>query len=102
VPESYWANRVISIAVDKGYVKGRPGGIFDPGGKITGGELAAMLVRALPPEKQVEVEAGPYWYSGSVQLAGDNGLLYPGFDARAYATRAQCAYSIARLKNLLN
>jgi hypothetical protein len=102
VSESYWANRVISIAVDKGYVKGRPGGIFDPGGKITGGELAAMLVRALPPEKQVKVEAGPYWYSGSVQLAGDNGLLYPGFDARAYATRAQCAYSIARLKSLLN
>ncbi|SFR01201.1 S-layer homology domain-containing protein [Desulfoscipio geothermicus] len=101
VSESYWANRVISIAVDMGYVKGKPGGVFDPGGNITGGELAAMLVRALPPEKQVKVEAGSYWYSGSVQLAGDNGLLYPGFDARAQATRAQCAYSITRLRNLL-
>lgn len=101
VPEDHWARGVISVAVDKGYVSGRPGGTFDPGGKITGAELASMLVRALPPEKRAGVKAGPYWYSASVQLAGENGLLYPGFEARASATRAQCAYSIARLRHLL-
>ncbi|WP_092487867.1 S-layer homology domain-containing protein [Desulfoscipio geothermicus] len=75
VPENYWAKGVISIAVDKGYVKGKSGGIFDPDGKITGAELAAMLVRALPPGKRAKAESGPYWYSGSVQLAEENGLL---------------------------
>lgn len=101
VPGDHWACGVISIAVDKGFAGGRPGGIFDPGGKITGAELASMLVRALPPEQGKVVQGGPYWYSASVQMAGDNGLLYPGFKTRAHATRAQCAYSIARLRDLL-
>lgn len=101
VPEGHWAGQVISIAVDRGYVKGKPGGVFDHGGKITGAELAAMLVRTLPAEKQVDAGDGLYWYSSSVQQAQANGLLYPGFDARAQATRAQCAYSITALKNLV-
>lgn len=101
VPKGHWAGQVISIAVDRGYVKGKPGGVFDPGGKITGAELAAMLVRTLPAEKQVDADDGPHWYSGSVKQAEANGLLYPGFDARAQATRAQCAYSITALKNLV-
>lgn len=100
VPQGHWARKYISIAVDKEYVKGRPGGRFDPNGKITGAELATMLVRALPPEKKSQMTEGPYWYSGNVKLARENGLLYPGFQAGENATRAQCAYSIVRLKNL--
>lgn len=101
VPEEHWAFNVISIAADKGYVGGKSEKIFDPDGNITGAELAAMLVRALPPEKRSGAGGGPYWYSSSVQQAEKNGLLYPGFDARANATRAQCAYSIVQLRNLL-
>ncbi len=102
VPGDYWARGVISTAVDKGYIKGKPGGIFDPKGEITGAELAAMLVRALPDDKKTPVESGPHWYSASVSLARKNQLLYPGFEAGIGVTRAQCAYSISVLKNLLD
>lgn len=101
VPEEHWAYNVISIAANKGYVNGKSEKIFDPDGNITGAELAAMLVRALPPDRQEKVKAGPHWYSASVRLAEKNGLLYPNFKARANATRAQCAYSIVQLRMLL-
>ncbi|MCF8011511.1 MAG: S-layer homology domain-containing protein [Clostridiales bacterium] len=101
VPQDKWYYNVVSIAAQKGYVNGRSEDVFAPRGKITGGEMAAMLVRALPEEKQYEVKSGPYWYSASVRRAEKNGLLCPGFDAQANATRAQCAYSIVQLRDIL-
>ncbi|QNB45819.1 hypothetical protein BR63_05530 [Thermanaerosceptrum fracticalcis] len=100
VPMEHWAHTVISIAYDQGFVKGKTPETFDPEGKITGAELAAMLVRALPLDEQILIKAGPYWYSGSVDMALEKGLLYPSFDHKNYVTRAQCAYSIAKLRSL--
>jgi len=36
-----------------------------------------------------------------VQGAGEQGLLYPGFQAEVPASRAQCAYSIMKLRQIL-
>ena len=100
--ESHWAHQYISSAVTKELVTGRPDGKFHPAGKITGAELATMLVRALPAERRTPIKEGPFWYSGSVKLAEENGLLYPDFQALENATRAQCAYSIVRLQALVD
>ncbi|TDA69946.1 MAG: hypothetical protein D9V47_03965 [Clostridia bacterium] len=97
VGRNHWANAVIKVAVDKGYLRGRGKEAFAPGDKITGAEVVAILVRAAGLAGP-EVEArGPAWYSAYLDLARQKGFLYPDFAAAAPATRAQCAYSIARL-----
>jgi prenyltransferase beta subunit len=98
---SHWAYRYIMITADKGFVTGRPDGSFDPSGEITGAELAVMLVKALPSDKAGSNYSGPFWYSGYVDHARQAGLLYPDFDPARSASRAQCAYSIVQLRNLL-
>jgi len=100
IPAGHWAGSFISVALDQGYINGRSENVFDLNGKITGAELAAMLVRALPEEKRAELTDGPQWYSGYVELAGAEGLLYPDFQETSGATRAQCAYSISQLAKL--
>lgn len=100
VSGNYWAHQVISSAYSHGFVKGKGEKSFVPKGKITGAELAAMLVRAFPPEVQIK-ESKPYWYSGAIKTAQQKGLLYPGYAPKADVTRAQCAYSIAALKRVL-
>jgi hypothetical protein len=89
----------IQLCVEKGYVNGMPGGIFQPNGNITGAQLAAILVRTGPGAP--EPISGPRWYEELVKLAGEKGLLYPGFDPHAPASRAQCAYSIMKLRSSL-
>lgn len=101
VKESHWAYKYISIAVNKGYVEGRPEGNFDYKGNINGAELATMLVRVLPEEKRDQMSPGPYWYSSYVKIAQENNLLYPDFQPKINATRAQCAYSIMQLRKSL-
>lgn len=97
VGRNHWANAVIKVAVDKGYLRGRGAGVFAPGEEITGAEVIAVLVRAAGLAGP-EVEArGPAWYSAYLDLARQEGLLYPDFAATAPATRAQCAYSLVRI-----
>jgi hypothetical protein len=95
----FWALASIQLCVEKGYVNGMPGGIFQPNGNITGAQLAAILVRTGPGAP--EPISGPRWYEELVKLAGEKGLLYPGFDPHAPASRAQCAYSIMKLRSSL-
>lgn len=103
VSKEHWAYDIIRICVEKGIIKGRTEKRFDPNGKITGAELAAMLVRSLPIEKKSNLKQGPYWYSGYVEVARENNLLYPDFKPTKTATRAQCAYSIIQLiRNLFH
>ncbi|MEL7564901.1 MAG: S-layer homology domain-containing protein [Dehalobacterium sp.] len=97
IPADHWARPFVSVALDQGYINGRSGNVFDLNGKISGAELAAMLVRALPEEKKTELTQGAQWYSGYVKMAREEGLLYPEFQETAGATRAQCAFSISQL-----
>lgn len=102
VSKSHWAHNYISITADKGYVTGMPDGTFNPTGEISGAELATIIVKALPAEKMTQIHEGPFWYSPYVEYAKQNGLLYPDFQPLSSASRAQCAYSIVQLRNLIN
>ncbi len=99
VPQSFWASSYIMTCVNNGYVNGMPGRIFSPGQSITGAQLAAILVRTLPLETPA-VGTGPDWYKEFVKIAGENGLLYPGFEPDSAASRAECAYSIMKLREI--
>ncbi len=103
VSKTHWAYQYIKIGINKGYINGRTEQIFDPNGKITGAELATILVRNLPADKKTNIQSieGSYWYSGYVKIAEQNKLLYPDFNATKIATRAQCAYSVMQLKKSL-
>ncbi len=100
VAENFWALSYIKTCTEKGYVNGMPGGEFRPGQSITGAQLAAILVRTLPIETPA-TGSGPYWYLELVKTASENGLLYPDFNPEAAANRAQCAYSIMKLRDKL-
>ncbi len=97
----YWAYHNILLSADKGYVAGFPNGTFQPEGEISGAELATILVKALPADKKTSLATGAFWYSGYVQLAAQNRLLYPDFQPELSATRAQCAYSVDQLLRML-
>lgn len=100
LPQGFWALESIQACVQKGYVNGMPGGIFQPDGNITGAQLATILVRT-GPEKAPDPAPGPYWYEELVQLAVARDLLFPDFDPLTPASRAQCAYSIMKLRESL-
>jgi prenyltransferase beta subunit len=101
VSDKHWARGYILTAVEAGFVMGSPDGTFAPGKGVTGAELAAILVRALPASRSSEFQEGEKWYSGYVKLAAEEGLLYPNFQWDRGASRAQCAFSLSRLKALL-
>lgn len=102
VSKSHWAAPYIYAAAQKGYVQGNGNHLFSPNTVITGAELAAIIVRALPSEPvDKSSSTGSLWYSGSVETAKDKGLLYPDFDTNQKVNRAQCAYSIEKIRILL-
>ena len=80
VPPDHWAREAIATAAAAGFIRGRSDTVFDPESSITGGEVMAMLGKAMPQKEQVPGAAGPYWYSQPVAVAEENALLYPGFD----------------------
>ncbi len=98
LPSAHWANPVVKVAVDKGLIKGKARDLFAPGDNITGAEVMTMLVRAMGLEERALSIGGDYWYSGYVQVAEEEGLTYPGFSAKKFATRAQCAYAVDGLR----
>ncbi|MGR6837551.1 S-layer homology domain-containing protein [Syntrophomonas erecta] len=100
VNHRHWAASYIGKAHQEGYIKGRPEGLFDPDGLISGAELASILVRVIDPVTQDNHNNLPYWYSGYVQTADRWGLLYPDFDPNRSATRAECAYSLAAIRTI--
>lgn len=95
--QDHWSNKIVSLAVKKQYIKGVGNGEFAPEDKITGAEVAAMLVRAKGLENEAKGIEGKRWYDGYVEVAKKNNLLYEGFNPGDYATRAQCSVSIAAL-----
>lgn len=70
-------NAVAELAAE-GIVNGKGGGVFDPEGRVTRAELAAMLTRALGLEggengfPDVPADA---WYCGSVSAAAEAGMI---------------------------
>lgn len=101
VPEKHWADSVIKAAFAKGLMKGVSPERFAPDNSITGAEVITILVRAAGLENQAEMKKGDKWYSGYVEIASEKGLLYPGFDAAKPATRAQCAVTVAKIREMV-
>ncbi len=95
--KSHWANQIVALAVKKEYIKGVGNGKFAPEDRITGAQVAAMLVRAKGLENEAKEIKGEKWYEGYIRVAEKNNLLYENFDPNSYATRAQCAVSIVKL-----
>jgi S-layer homology domain len=97
VAASSWYNPVIKVAYENNLITGVAPGLFAPLRQVTGAEVMTMLVRAmgLGQLAQAQAQANPgQWYTGYVQVAKQNDLLYPDFSADKPATRAQCAAAI--------
>ncbi|WP_432663281.1 S-layer homology domain-containing protein [Wukongibacter baidiensis] len=95
--EGHWANKIVALAVKNEYIKGIDNGKFAPEDKITGAQVATMLVRAKGLENEAKEIQGEKWYEGYVEIAEKYNMLYDNFDPNSNATRAQCAVSISKL-----
>lgn len=96
VPKSHWASPFIYIAARDGLIKGKSENLFAPADNISGAEVMAILVQALGKEKITVPPPGEAWYTETVKIAREKGLLYSNFNATRPATRAECACSLAR------
>ncbi len=95
--KNHWSNKVVNVAVKKGYINGVGNKKFAPENNISGAQVAAMVVRVKGLESKAKAVKGKNWYDGYVKVAKDNNLLYKNFDANKNATRAQCAEIIYKL-----
>lgn len=91
----HWAYESVQSAAAVGYFTGRPGQVFDPDAPITGGEIAVILCRVV--DARTEDVSGTEWYGPYVAALKNYDILYPQFDADAYASRAQCCFSLSVL-----
>lgn len=96
--KGHWANKIVSVAVKNGFISGIGNKKFAPEDKITGAQVATLIVKAKGLEKEAEKIKGNNWYDGYVSLAKKYDLLYENFHPEKYATRAQCAKVISKLK----
>ncbi len=95
--KGHWANKIVNVAVDNGWIKGVTGYYFAPEGKIKGSEIAAILVRVKGLEDKASIIHGDNWYDGYVQIAEENDLLYTNFHPEGYASRVQCSEAVYKL-----
>ena len=98
VPDSAWFQRSVVILQNLGLVTGRTAALYDPNGKVTLAEVAALTVRIY--EMYYGLPAtGPsegVWYQDYVSKATAYGILpenWTGYNAPA--TREQSAYLLA-------
>lgn len=103
VSPEHWADGCIGVCASKGYVSGTREDAYSPEEKITGEQLMSMLVRAAGLEEEAKTlrEEGKGWAYGYIKAAEKKGLEYPGFEPQSPATRAQCAWSVVRLREMV-
>jgi len=95
----HWSNKIVKVAVKNGLIRGLGKGRFAPEDRITGAQVATIVVRAKGLEDEAKIIRGSNWYDGYVQVAKENNLLYDNFKPDEYATRAQCAVAISKIIN---
>jgi uncharacterized protein YjdB len=106
MPESHWASRAVQVLSAKHIIEGITLGEFNPNGKTTRAQFAALLVRALQIKKQAtwttefeDVQADA-WYAEDVVAASRAGLVTgvtkQTFDPNAELTREQMAILLVR------
>ena len=97
--QGHWSERFVNIAAKEGLINGIGSNRFAPERNITGAETAALAVRAKGLENFVAPAGDRSWYMPYVDKALENRLLYEGFNAHKYTTRAQSAELIYKLIN---
>lgn len=95
VPENHWAYEYIRNAVDGGLVNGVGDGRFEPEGKVTGFEFAAMVERAVYQDELRDAQADEAWYQPYVDIAKSHGLLTNGLDNLAVLSQPISRYQMA-------
>ncbi|OXM87280.1 lamin tail domain-containing protein [Paenibacillus rigui] len=113
VPSDAWYADPVAASVEAGIIRGEGEGTFEPEGKVTREQMAAMLVRAcevrtgqkeggsregasFADESQISTWARPYARS-AVQWGLMNGKEADRLDPRSFATRAESAQVIWNL-----
>ena len=104
VSSAHWADGCIGVCVNKGFVNGTGAGMYSPDMSITGEQLMTVLVRAagLGYEADGLKGSNSSWSDGYIKAADKYGFKYPGFEVEAPATRAQCSWSVVKLREYLN
>ena len=91
-----WSNAFIQVAEKHKLILGTSASTFQPLGNVTGGQLMAILVRALGMEEDGKPQPGQNnWYDRYVQVAKEQGLWYPNFNPTQLVTRADMCASFA-------
>jgi len=85
----HWAQETVEWGAASGIIKGFPGGMFQPDGKVTESQFIAMLFRAF--EDQSFVESPDSWYSVYYKQASDWNWPVQETDADRYLTRGETA-----------
>ena len=91
-----WFAPYVETAYNCGFVQGKGGGVFDPGGLLTLGEavtLAARL-RSIYYTGSADFPVSEPFYSAYTDYALENGILDGHGDYGAFATRAEFAQLI--------
>lgn len=104
VSSNHWAKGCIYVCADKGYVRGTTNSSFAPSKNITGEELMTMLVRGAGLEEEAKKlqKDDKDWSYGYLKIAEEKGFLYEAFEAKKPASRAQCAWSLVKLRESLD
>lgn len=103
IDEEHWANGSIGVCKNRGFVNGITEKKYSPDSPITGEQLMAMLIKAVGLEDEVQKMSrdDKEWSFGYIQLANEKGLIFEDFDSKETVNRAQCAWCIARLRDIL-
>ncbi|WP_281884626.1 carbohydrate-binding protein [Paenibacillus sp. YYML68] len=108
--DSHWAIDAIQVLAAKHIVTGKTSSMFDPSGRVTRAEFAAMIVRSLGIDTEgnstsrfSDVEASA-WYNAYVVAASDAGIVIGSsashFEPEALITREEIAIMLVRALEL--
>lgn len=89
-PNYGWAGGYIAAAARCGLLKGDPDGRFRPDAPVTGGEMAAIIVRSLGYEAAMNGEWRPWPYN-YVSVAESLGIWSPEYPVNSAVTRGMVA-----------
>ena len=99
LPPSHWAYDAVTFLTDKKVVVGYPDGLYRPDQKVTRGEFATMVIKALglyekdTPQIFEYKDTQKHWANRNIQVASYYGLVngYPGeiFKPNADVTRIE-------------